>query len=280
MTSRAALAASRSLDILDFLAANPGQGHTMTELARGLDINPSSMHGLLGVMVEAGYVVRHPVHKTYRLGPTAAAVGQAAIAQDPAVELAVAEVARLTDEVDMESVVLHVVRDEMLVVGRSGPSTGRFLSFIGQRWPHAAPMGSIFVAWADRPAVDRWLDSADPPLSAADRRAYEDVLGRVRSDGRAIVAVEDTRWTLMTNSPGADPNPLVAAFDPSLNYRVFYIGQPVFNGFGEVALGLFVNGPSVRLPAERIGEVAGLLADAAGRVMSRTGGRMPVARSA
>ena len=96
MTSRAALAATRSLDILDYLAAHPDQGHTMTELARGLDVNPSSMHGILGVMTEAGYVVRHPAHKTYRLGPIAAAIGQAAAQQDPVIELALQEVGSLT----------------------------------------------------------------------------------------------------------------------------------------------------------------------------------------
>jgi DNA-binding IclR family transcriptional regulator len=284
MASRAALAATRSLDILDYLAANPSQGHTLTELARNLDVNPSSMHGILGVMADAGYVVRHPVHKTYRLGPVAAAIGQAAILQDPIVELAVEEVVRLTREFDMESVVLSALGEEMIVIARSGPPTGRFLSFIGQRWRHAPPMGSVFVAWANEDAVDRWLGAATPPLDAAGRRSYEHVLTQVRDDGRAVVIVEDNKWKLATHhhtdgGAGAGADGLIAVFDPALMYRVFYIGYPVFNAFGEVVVGLFVNGPSARLSVERINEVAERLGDAASRVMNRAGGRPPRQRN-
>ena len=196
MASRAALAATRSLDILDYLAAHPSQGHTLTELARNLDVNASSMHGILAVMADAGYVDTTPVHKTYRLGPVAAAIGQAAIAQDPIIEMAVEEIARLTRDFDMESVVLTALGEEMVVVARSGPPTGRFLSFIGQRWRHAPPMGSVFVAWAGDAAVDKWLGAAQPPLDAEGKRSFKQVLAQVRGDGRAVVIVDENRWKL------------------------------------------------------------------------------------
>ena len=282
-TSRAALAATRSLELLDFLAARPGQGHTLTELAKGLVVNPSSMHGILNVMTEAGYLVRHPVHKTYRLGPIAAAIGQAAVLQDPVVELAVEEVAQLTCDFEVESVVLAAVRDEMVVIARSGPSTGRFLSFVGQRWPHIPPMGSIFVAWSDDDIVERWLAAVDPPLDGTGRAQYKEVLERVHDDGRAVVIVEDNAWKLASHSgvdgdvngtclPGAR---LVVPFDHDETYRVFYIGHPVFNSFGAVTVGLFVNGSSTRLSVDRINEVSQRLGDAATRIMNRTGGRPP-----
>jgi len=277
MTSRAALAATRSLDILDYLAAHPDQGHTMTELARGLDVNPSSMHGILGVMTEAGYVVRHPAHKTYRLGPIAAAIGQAAAQQDPVVELALQEVDILSREFEVESVVLAVARDEMVVIGRSGPATGRFLSFIGQRWQHSPPMGSIFVAWSGQESVDRWLDGADPMLDETSRQGFRNVLHTVRADGQAVVVVVDNEWRLAVNGSGrstADGGYIVQ-LEPGEAYRVFYIGHPVFNAFGEVVVGLFVNGPSARLTVDRINEISHRLADSTARIMSRTGGRMP-----
>lgn len=283
MASRAALAATRSLDILDYLAANPSQGHTLTELARNLDVNASSMHGILAVMVDAGYVVRHPVHKTYRLGPVAAAVGQAAILQDPILELAVDEIAHLTRDFDVESVVLNAVGEEMIVVARSGPPTGRFLSFVGQRWRHEPPMGSVFVAWAGDEARGRWLNAARPQLDEKGRRGYEHVLAQVRADGRAVVIVDEKKWKLATEaSVAAAPagaGALIAAFDPTMTYRVFYIGFPVFNAFGEVVVGLFVNGPSARLSVERINELSQRLGDAAQRVMSHTGGRSPAGRN-
>jgi DNA-binding IclR family transcriptional regulator len=277
MTSRAALAATRSLDILDYLAAHPDQGHTMTELARGLDVNPSSMHGILGVMTEAGYVVRHPAHKTYRLGPIAAAIGQAAAQQDPVIELALQEVDSLTREFDVESVVLTVARDEMVVVGRSGPATGRFLSFIGQRWQHSPPMGSIFVAWSTQASVDRWLGATEPALDETSREGFRDVLRTVRANGQAVVVVVDNGWHLAVNDESPKParGGYIVPLTPGQSYRVFYIGQPVFNALGDVVVGLFVNGPSARLTVDRINEISQRLADSATRIMSRTGGRVP-----
>ena len=275
MTSRAALAAARSLDILDYLAANPGQAHTLTELARALEVNASSMHGILGVMAEAGYVVRHPAHKTYRLGPAAAATGQSAIAQDPVVELAMQEVERLTADFDVESVILCTVRDEMVVVGRSGPPTGRFLSFVGQRWPHEPPMGSIFVAWAPDDAVDRWLSSVEPPLDKEAREQYRTVLAQVRADGRAVVVVVGNEWKLGTVEAQDHGSGFVVHLDAESRYRVFYIGHPIFNSFGEVVLGLFVNGPSKRLSVQQIQDLSERLSESAMRIQHRTGGRAP-----
>ena len=281
MASRAALAATRSLDVLGFLASHPGQAHTLTELAHGLGVNPSSMHGILGVMTEAGYLSRHPFHKTYRLGPVAAAVGQAAVQQNPLLELASEEVVRLTNEFDIESVVLTTVGDEMVVVARSGPPVGRFLSFVGQRWHHAAPMGSIFVAWAGDAAAQRWFDASDHPLEQTERAHYREVLERVRADGHAAVVIEENSWKLGTDANGLTKsqakNPLITAFTKGQTYRIFYIGQPVFDAFGEVALGLFVNGPSARLALERVDEFSQRLADVAARIMKRTGGRPPSA---
>ena len=161
---RAALAANRSLDVLSFLAANPSQGHTLTELARGLGVNPSSMHGILAVMTDSGFLLRHSSHKTYRLGPMAAAVGQASYEQNPSIDLARQELARLADEFDLQAAVVASIDDAMIVVGRHGPATGEFLTFVGQRVLHAPPFGSIFAAWAPRNRASQWLQAAEPPL--------------------------------------------------------------------------------------------------------------------
>ena len=146
MATRAALAATRSLDILSFLAANSSQAYSLTELARALDVNPSSMFGIVNAMTAAGYPSRHAFQKTYRLGPVTAAVGQAALHQDPLLEMAAEEVQRLSQELEVEAVVLAAVAGDMVTIARAGPPAGRFLSFIGQRVPHAAPVGSIFTA--------------------------------------------------------------------------------------------------------------------------------------
>ena len=177
----------------------------------------------------------------------------------------------------MESVVLTVARDEMVVVGRSGPATGRFLSFVGQRWQHSPPMGSIFVAWSTQASVDRWLDAAEPVLDETSREGFRGVLRTVRTNGQSVVVVVDNEWHLAVSDESWRPaeGGYIVPLRPDESYRVFYIGHPVFNALGEVVVGLFVNGPSARLTVDRINEISQRLADSAVRIMSRTGGRQP-----
>ena len=62
--SRPALAATRAISVLNFLAAHPADPFTLSDLADRLDINVASAHALLGVLTDAGYLVRHPRLRT------------------------------------------------------------------------------------------------------------------------------------------------------------------------------------------------------------------------
>jgi DNA-binding IclR family transcriptional regulator len=272
---RAALAANRSLDVLSFLAANPSQGHTLTELARGLGVNPSSMHGILAVMTDSGFLLRHPSHKTYRLGPMAAAVGQASYEQNPSIDLARQELARLAEEFDLQAAVVASIEDSMIVVGRHGPATGEFLTFVGQRVPHAPPFGSIFAAWASSDRAAQWLQAAEPPLDEAQSDAYRRVLEDVRAEGRAILVVHKREFRFASARVStAESSGLLVPLEAGGSYRLFYVGVPIFNSEGEVSLGLFVDGPPSRLGVEKIEDVAERLEVAARAVITRTGGQV------
>jgi len=271
---RAALAANRALDVLSFLAANPSQGHTLTELARGLGVNNSSMHGILAVMTDSGFLLRHASHKTYRLGPMAAAVGQASYEQNPSIDLARQELVRLSDEFELQAAVVASIEDAMIVVGRHGPATGEFLTFVGQRVPHAPPFGSIFAAWAADDRASQWLQMAEPPLTEAQADAYRGALEHVRNEGRAILVVQNREFRFACAADVADPSGLLVPLESGVRYRLFYVGVPIFNSEGEVSLGLFVDGPPSKLGADKIEEIADRLEVAARAVMTRTGGRM------
>ena len=271
---RAALAANRSLDVLSFLAANPSQGHTLTELARGLGVNPSSMHGILAVMTESGFLLRHSSHKTYRLGPMAAAVGQAAYEQNPSIDLTRQELVRLSEQFDLQAAVVASIEDAMIVVGRHGPATGEFLTFVGQRVTHAPPFGSIFAAWAPTDRAAQWLRAADPALDDAQADAYERVLDDVRLEGRAILVVQNREFRFASARVStAESSGLLVPLEPGGSYRLFYVGVPIFNSEGEVSLGLFVDGPPNKLGVDKIEEIAERLEVAARAVITRTGGR-------
>jgi DNA-binding IclR family transcriptional regulator len=273
---RAALAATRSLEILSYLAAHPAQGHTLTELARELEVNPSSMHGILSVMTESGYLVRHPTHKTYRLGPVVAAVGQAAAEQNVAIELARAELRNLSSDYDLQTAVVTVIDGDMVVVGRDGPPTGRLVSFVGQRIRHAPPFGSVFSAWGSDGAVDDWLDAASPPLDRARRADYSGLLDVVREEQRAILVVVDREFRFAV-APKRVPkgSELLVPLSRRGGQRVFYVGVPIFDAAGVVSLAMFIDGPTTTMRPETVEDIAERLGDAARKVMAPTGGSAP-----
>ncbi|HVL26085.1 MAG TPA: helix-turn-helix domain-containing protein, partial [Thermomicrobiales bacterium] len=59
--------ASRVLDVIEWLAAAP-DGLVFSDLARHLSLPKSSLHGLLMVLTERGYVAFDPERRTYSLG--------------------------------------------------------------------------------------------------------------------------------------------------------------------------------------------------------------------
>src|SRR4051812_14520364 len=93
-----ALAASRAVRVLDYLSLHPGRPCTLTEIAKALQVSPASMLAVLAALTDAGYIVRHPAHKTYVVGPALVAVGNAAVIQHPVVPAAQHELELVADE--------------------------------------------------------------------------------------------------------------------------------------------------------------------------------------
>src|SRR5581483_1654035 len=162
--SRPALAATRSTAILDFLAANPGEAFTLSDLSARLGINVASMHALLGALTDAGYLVRHPRLRTYALGPSVVALGTAALETHPAIDLARDAARELARETGLEVAVTTVAGDDIVFLARAGdPSPRAVPVHVGQHVPFVPPLGSVFVAWGD--GADTWLARAEDPAS-------------------------------------------------------------------------------------------------------------------
>lgn len=275
LSQRAALAAARSLSVLAFLAAHPAEPYTLSQLARELSVNASSMHGILGVMAQTGFVRRHPVHKTYSLGPMAVAAGQAAQAQNREVELAKQEAAKVADAHGLRWSIVAVIDGFMVTLGRGGPLTGHHSSFVGQREPHVPPFGSFYVAWAPGTEVP-WLKRAEPPLQQDAIDQYRDALAAVRREGRAILVADRGHLQVAIRSDVTlQAGGLLVSFDSIAQRRVYYVGVPVFDAFGQVCLGMFVDEFPRAATAGFVSEVADELQMAARNVMAQTGGQPP-----
>jgi DNA-binding IclR family transcriptional regulator len=245
--TRPAPAASRTLAILDFLAARPTEAFTLSELARELGINLASAHALLGAMTDAGYLVRHPTHKTYRLGPSTMAVGHAALVSHPVIGVARQEMQRLADETGLECTASAPLETALVAVARVSPSTTprppRPLISVGQRLPLVPPLGIMFLAWSSDERIERWLKHT------AGKAHYRRVLSSARALGYNVGVTVRGEYSVVPPRKG---DPSLLDLDPAQRYQVDFIASSTFDELGQVSLVINVAGFNRRLTPPEI----------------------------
>src|SRR3954452_7360189 len=67
---------------------------------------------------------------------------------------------------------------------------------VGERLPIAPPLGLAFIAWADPPTIEAYLEASGRTLDADERRQYAEVLALVRERGYGVVLDSATRHRL------------------------------------------------------------------------------------
>ena len=285
--ARPAPAVDRTVAVLNHLATHPTRQFTLSELARELDLNKATAHGMLATLADAGYVTRDPDAKTYGLGAALIALGNAALASTPAARLAQPHMAELSREFDLECVASAAIADEIVILARAG--TPRPLGINvepGQRLPLAPPLGTVFVAWSDAEAIDRWLSHVGPEQGSADLDRYRQALATVRERGYSVALGGEGQQRLVQalqdagheprGSRGGEEYALVELAGDS-RYRINHIGAPVFGSRGEVSLALFLIGFRGQIAAEEVPRYADRLVEAADAVTVALRGRHPAA---
>lgn len=255
--ARPALSASRTVAVLNFLAAHSAEEFTLSDLVARLDINLASAHALLAVLTEAGYVTRHPRLRTYSLGPIVVAIGNAALDRHPAIAKAHEEARRLSDELGLGVAVTALAENDIVFLERVGEHRARDIGIqVGQRFPIVPPFGAVFAAWHDPEA---WLARAE------DRPEMEAVLDDVRSRG----------WAAALGNPPSTDYQALAALNPRRTYDVVMIAAPVFGPSGDAIVSITLLGMEPSLPAQQVMALGERVRDAGLVATLRSGGRAP-----
>jgi DNA-binding IclR family transcriptional regulator len=249
---------TRVVSIVNLLTERAEQGATLTEVARHVGQTPAACVHVLAALVSAGFVVRHPEDRRYRLGPALVAPGRVAASRFPALDATRTAMVELSRTVGLP--VLAFRRDGsyarlveiVFELHRPAPSIR-----IGDVLPIEAPLGAIFVAWAGERAIERWLTGWSHDSSA--RAALRARLDRAREQGftvelrpplpfvhelaRLLARGQDLRRAerLRTEAPDVGLF-LVDHIRPAARYDVASLGVPVFRRDGGVDLALSVMG--------------------------------------
>jgi DNA-binding IclR family transcriptional regulator len=293
--ARPAPAVARALQVLDLLVTHPSERFTLSEVVRRTGMSLGSAHAVLAVLEGSGYVVRHPVRRTYTLGPAVIAAGTVALEHTPATRVALDEAAALAKEIGREVLVTAVAGSDILCVGRSGTPTphGPVLRE-GERVPLMPPLGAVFLAWAERDHVDAWLARA--PSSETEQDRGRRMLDVVRSRGYAIGMASLVQQTFndtlisLTDDPrrselrrnldellvalSTDDYEL-ASIDPRRTYDIGMIAAPVFDGEGRVTVAISATGFPPAMSASDLVREAERVRDSAVLVTKMSRGRLP-----
>ncbi len=249
--ARPAPGTERTVALLLFMASHRHESFTLSELARRLELNKATAHAMLAVLVEAGFLIRNPVNRTFSLGPALVTVGDAAAARPRVVaEFARGEMEQLAQETGMACLASAALGDEIVVLARIGSNARDAPSSApGQRLPLTPPIGTVFLAWGSPSQIERWISGA-AHVDTGRQDSYRRDLDTVRLRGYSVSVEADARAKLRAaiDRVGADMNVrsllsavelvmhelsdenyLLFDIDPNESYRLSHVAAPVFD---------------------------------------------------
>ena len=239
----------RAVTILEILARDGEAG--VTEVARELGVHKSTASRLLAALDRRELVAQDAARGRFRLGIGIVRLAGAASARLDVVQESRPVCRALATEVG-ETVNLAILsgRDALYLDQVAGPAALSPHNWAGQRIPlHATSDGKVLLA--DLPEAKR-TEYLVPPLARFTDRTitaldeFPRVLAEVRRRGFATAVDE-------------------------LEAGLTAIAAPVRNAEGHVAASISASGPSFRIPADRIGQVAESVRRAAAEVSRRLG---------
>ncbi|KUI41321.1 ArsR family transcriptional regulator [Mycobacterium sp. IS-1590] len=184
-SGRASPPTDRVVRVLDYLADRPAERFGVSDLARRVGLSKPTCLGIVSSLCDAGYLVRDPTDKTYRLGPSLITLGhraQEALRVSPAAR---EELRRLSARFGVTAALSGVVDDRITVLDLVAPAGARPGVEVGQSYPFAPPVGLMFVLWDDV-AEREWL-AKEPTLPLrTDTERLHRVIAECRADGYLV----------------------------------------------------------------------------------------------
>ena len=239
----------RALEILVILARDGAAG--VTDVAGQLGVHKSTASRLLSTLEARGFVEQERERGTYRLGFELVRLAGAGAAQLDLTQVAREVCERLSAELE-ETVNLAVLDGDAAVNVSQvhGASSVGVLNWVGRRTPlHATSSGKVLLAHGPAEVVravlgrplDRYTDA-----TVTDAAELEAVLAGIREQGGA-------------------------ATEGELEVGLNAVAAPVCSADGRLVAAVSASGPSYRLPAGRVPEVAARVCAAAEEIRSRLG---------
>jgi IclR family transcriptional regulator, acetate operon repressor len=244
----------RAMSVLKAVADN-GPESRLSDLARDVGLNKTTVFRLLSALESAEMIERTPSGTSYRLGPELLRLSSQAL-DKTGLQAAARPTLRMLAADTRETITLEVlVGDEVLILDETtgGHVIGAMPS-LGTRWPaHATSTGKVLLAGLSNAELDARLSGRLPsftPRTVSDGPTLRREIERIRANGYAVASEE-------------------------LELGFVAVGAPVRSVDGEVVAAISVGGPKSRFTPAILSSIAQKLPPAADTVSESLGWRAP-----
>lgn len=244
---------SRALDIIEIISAHKG-GLGVSEIARHIDINKSSVYRILATMVKYGYVEQDPDTGRYKLGYKFLEISTKLL---DSIDLRTEARPYLQELEEYTNEVIHLVvydQGEVVYIEKlEGNETLRMHSKVGKRAPmHCTAVGKSILAYLPeneaREIIDRKGLSAHTEYTITNKETFFQELATVKQRGYALDLQEN-------------------------EYGITCLGVPIFDHTGAAVSAISISGPTLRMTEERIEELKDKILEVGKKISARLGYR-------
>lgn len=242
---------SRALDIIGLVSIKKG-GLGVTEIAKQIDINKSSVYRILSTLVQYGYIEQDEVTGRYKLGYKFLEISSKLL---ESIDLR-AEAKPYLQELENEtSEVIHLVvydQGEVVYIEKlDGSQTLRMHSKVGKRAPmHCTSVGKAILAHLPASVALDILERKGMPMhtdkTITNKERFIRELAEVKRNGFALDLEEN-------------------------EYGITCIAAPIFDHLGKVIAAVSISGPTIRMNDERLKKLQHRILQVGSQISARLG---------
>lgn len=228
---------ARGLRILDMLASG-SDSVGVTQLAKELEVDKSSVSRLVQTLVKYRFAERDPKTRRYRLGPRIRELNQQMERHTQLNQLAMPFLYELVDKTGENAhLALYAQKQALIIADVESPAPLRVVSGVGRRIPlHCTAVGKCLLAFCDIP-----LPHDFPQLTAQTITKSDELTQHLQQIRQSGIAVDDEEHII----------------------GVRCLGSPVYDHAGEVIASLGISGPAVRITPQTLPRLIKIVTDMA-----------------
>lgn len=235
------------------LLAEKGRDMKLTEIAEELDINKSTLHGLISTLKFHGFVDQDAKTQMYRPGLYLIDLGDIAARSLDIIRISLPIIETVRDRLQETVHIAKLHNDNMDVIyvnKKESKQSMRIFTSIGATNPsYCTGVGKVLLAYLDENALERLLQrdfECYTPKTITDKEEFVRNLAACRRDG---YAVDDEEY--------------------SIGLRC--VAAPIFDHAGRAVYGISISGPTVRMTEEKMQSCITTICEAADNISRKIG---------